>query len=195
MTKWHYLIIIVLLAILAFLVWKSPVQLLTDDSLQDQQKGKSYPSSYLTNTNTTQYNEQGHVSHVLTAKRIRYYQTNHGSSEDIALFDQPAFLFHTQVINEAPWKTVSDQGRSDHNGDEFLLTGNVILSQKNSDSSFTTITSEQLLIRPNEQYAETDKPVMIKSEAGTTTAVGLKISLTHGTVEFLSKVRSQYDLR
>ncbi|ODS23881.1 LPS export ABC transporter periplasmic protein LptC [Candidatus Endobugula sertula] len=192
MTKWHYFSIFALSTLLVFILRQAPPKLLVGVPEPD---GKIYPSSYLVNTKITQYDALGQISHILMANKIRYYGSQDSTMENIALFDQPKFVFHNNnTEQDAPWKAISDQSSSNNKSDEFLLSGNVVLSQEIDDENFSIITTSQLLIKPKQQYAETDKPAMIKNKSGTTTSVGLKISLDHGTVEFLSKVRSQYVL-
>lgn len=195
MTRWHYLSIAVLLIILVGLLWYSPTPILSDLTQAPTEKLKQYPSAYLTNTKTTQYDNNGKISHMLTASRMRYFDGIYNIADGTVLIDDPLItLFSENSPPESPWIASSLQGKGNQNIDEIVLTGNVVLKQTLNDT-FTTMTSELLLIKPEQQYAETDKPVMIKTESGVTTADGLKMSLGDGIIEFPANVRSQYHVR
>lgn len=49
-----------------------------------------------------------------------------------------------------------------------------------------------LYLEPNRQYAQTDKPVTIIDDRGTTHATGMKIFFEDKRIELLSKVNSYY---
>ncbi len=201
--KWHIISIIALLALLAVILIFSPTSDLLDFNDKKESKEKLFPSSYLIKTKTTQYNANGDITHILTADKVSYFDTNSGNLENYALLDFPIFTFfgkadeattNSITSKDTPWKASSDHGRSTHNHEQFLLTGNVTLEQINPDSKkYTVITSEELLIIPKQRYAETKKPVTIKNESGVTTSIGLKISLDTETIELLSNVRSRYE--
>jgi len=196
MRKRYYLSIIVLIAILSFLMWHSPSSLLLDDTEGAAIYSRQYPTAYLLTTKTTQYNTKGDVSHIISADKMQYFDHPSHTNKDIAILNNPKMTFYNSAAEQAPpWQASSFYGEAHENKDEFLLRGNVVLTQRLSDNKYTTITSEKLLIKPEQQYAETDKPVMIKNESGITTSVGVKISLKQGTIQFLSNVRSQYNAR
>lgn len=198
-TKKYVVSIIVLLALLVIALWLSPSDKLfnTPDTQSDTQP--QYPSSYLTHTKTTQYNQQGEITHILTADKVQNFEENIPSTNNYALLEQPYFtLFNQSETNTAPWIIKSQQGRSNNNHETFILNNDVYIQHQSNSTdnpSMTIITSEQLTIIPKQQYAETDKPVTIKTESGVTTSTGLKISLDANTIELLSNVRSRYEPR
>jgi lipopolysaccharide export system protein LptC len=194
MSKWHTLSILALATILAITLWQAPPSLLLDLSDEDGALQPQFPDSYLINTKTTQYNTKGEVSHILLADKVSAFEANN-NDEAYTLLEQPKFTFYNnQVSTSPPWHASSKHARSLHQEEELFMTGDVILTQKNShDAIATTISSEQLLIKPNQQYAETSKPVIIKNKSAVTTAIGLKMSLESETVELLSNVRSRYE--
>lgn len=194
MSKWHYLSVVALIAILGIIIWQSPSSLLLDNTDNIAAPSKQYPTAYLLTTKTTQYNTQGDISHIITADKMRYFDHPDHPKKDVVVLDNPNITFYNDSSERtSPWKASSVYGEGRQNKDEFLLQGNVVLIQQFSDDKYTTVTSEELLIKPEQQYAETNKPVMIENESGVTTSVGLKISLDQGTIQFLSNVRSQYN--
>ena len=196
MNKWHYiLIIIVLMIILAVTIWQAPPAILLDMSDQTTQNDKQFPDSYLIQTKTTQYNLQGDISHILVANKVSYFEATKNNTKPYSLLEQPTFTFLNHTPNgTAPWKASSDTAQSFNGDEEIIFDQNVVLIQNTGNGDIpTTITSDFMRVRPNEQYAETNKPVIIKDKSGTTSSTGLKMSLDNETIELLSNVRSHYD--
>jgi lipopolysaccharide export system protein LptC len=48
------------------------------------------------------------------------------------------------------------------------------------------LTTDALYVYPDRRYAETDRPVMIDTNSGRTTAVGLKGDLSRGLLQLFS---------
>lgn len=218
MSKWHSLSIITLIVILSAVLWQSPPAILKDlaDATTSVQQ---YPDAFLTHSKTSQYNAQGKLSHTVISKRSNYYEPKDNRPESYTLLTEPKFAFYDDknandptskdsstkklINNNAPnnnsiaWRASSEIAKSINNDEEVLLSGNVLLIQQphSSNEIPTTINSEQLLINPNLQYAETDKPVIIKDATSVTTSTGLTLSLDTNTVELLSNVRSRYEPR
>ncbi len=204
----RYLVIVGLLALLAIILWQAPRSPLRDLVSDDEiSPTKQYPVAYLNNIKTTQYNQQGQIAHTLTASKISHFeQTLQGKPSSYAILEKPnIIIFNTDKASEPPWHASSTHGRSINHGEELILEGNVILKQQSFSGDnpaatvkkkpLTVITTEQLRIKPNQQYAETDKPVMIKNDFNTSTATGLTISLNTQRIEMLSKVRGHYERR
>jgi LPS export ABC transporter protein LptC len=211
MNKLHVVVITVLIAILIAVLWQSPpaiLQDLADDVIPEQQ----YPDAFFINSTVTQYNEQGNLSHVIVSDKANYYEPKANTPESYTLLTKPRFTFYDDANNDdngnknltktnephkVTWHASSDVAKSINNDKEILLSGNVSLIQQQPFDNIipTTINSEELLIKPNLQYAETDKPVTIKNASSVTTSTGLTLSLDTNTVELLSNVRSRYEPR
>lgn len=193
MSKWHYLSIILLSLILVIVLWQSPPQLLIDSLVDKKPAQKRYPEAYLVNTTTTQFNEQGKLSHILKSARIDYFAETKGKNDGYSLMDSPDMQFYSDTdITQPTWHISASQGHSDLQGNEILLTNNVVLTQKNIDGEIVQIFAENLFVNTNEQYAITRKPVMIKSPSSTTTADGLEIWLNTEVVKLLANVKTLY---
>ncbi len=193
MSKWHYFSVIILSLILIIVIWKSPAHLLIDDFVETSPTVKHHPDAYLINTTTTQYNEQGNLSHILKAVRIDYFTAQDTPEKGYNVMAKPDIQFYDNGDLPAPtWHISASKGHSDLKGDEIQLTHDVILSQENIDGQITQIFAEDLLIKANEQYAITHKPVMIKSPSGITTADGLEVSLNTEIVKLLTNVKTRY---
>jgi LPS export ABC transporter protein LptC len=203
MSKIHITAIIVLTSILCLVLWQSPPSILkglTDDVTY---KRPTHPDAFFINSRTVQYSEDGKISHILLSERANHFESETGTSklESYTLLTQPDIRFYdmatSQTANRLSWQASSNAAKSMNNNQEILMSGNVILVQQaTSDVEIsTTIESETLLIKPDEQYAETNKPVIIKNASGVTTSTGLTLSLENDVIELLSNVRSRYEPR
>jgi lipopolysaccharide export system protein LptC len=221
MSKWHSLSIIVLIGILGIVLWQSPPAILKDlaDTTTPIQQ---YPDAFLIKSKTAQYNAQGQLSHTVISERSNYYEPKENRLKNYTLLTEPKFAFYSETNAKDPkaevtsaekttnvkapdnannnniaWNASSKIAKSINNDEEVLLSGDVLLIQQPhaANGIATTITSEEFLIKPNLQYAETDKPVMIKDASSVTTSTGLTLSLDTNTVELLSNVRSRYEPR
>jgi lipopolysaccharide export system protein LptC len=210
MSKWRIVIIIVLIIILGAILLQSPPAILRD--LTDSTALEPvYPDAFFINSKTIQYNEQGNLSHIITSDKASHYERKTSTPESYTLLTKPHFTFYdhdtknisnnmstiTNKSGQITWYASSEAAKSINSDEEVLLSGNVLLTQQphTEDTTPTTISSEELLIKPNMQYAETDKPVIIKSASNVTTSTGLTLSLDTNTVELLSNVRSRYEPR
>ncbi|MYE85670.1 MAG: LPS export ABC transporter periplasmic protein LptC, partial [Gammaproteobacteria bacterium] len=59
----------------------------------------------------------------------------------------------------------------------LVLSGEVVLHQTDPERGFTTVRTAELRVHPDPRYAETERDVMIETEAGRTFAQGLKADL------------------
>lgn len=214
MSKWHIIAIIILITILGAIIWQSPPAILrdiTDTVIPEQQ----YPDAFFINAKTIQYNEQGNLSHIVISDKANHFDSKANTLESYTLLTEPRFTFYdvgndksnsngnkktsttTDPSQKMTWYASSKVAKSLNKDEEILFTGNVsLIQQQDTESAIhTTIHSEELLIKPNLQYAETDKPVIIKNASSVTTSTGLTLSLDTNTVELLSNVRSRYEPR
>ncbi len=193
MSKWHFITVLLLLVVLGVILWIAPPKDLLNIAGDPETKDQLRPDAFMVNSKTTQYDVSGSISHILTSDKSEYFEANTLISENYARLTNPRIVSFTQDNINSPWKASSDNAITKNNEEDLYMTDNVILSQVNSDESFTRLTSDALLMKPNSQYAETDKPVMIETASGVTTALGLTISLETNTIKLLSNVRSRYE--
>ncbi len=52
--------------------------------------------------------------------------------------------------------------------------------------------TEDLLVRPDKKYAETDNDVHLQDNSGTTHAKGMKADIEKSKIQFLSSVKGAY---
>jgi len=89
------------------------------------------------------------------------------------------------------WFIESELGHTQDDSDTILLTGNVIITNKDNPS-FQMLT-EKLTLDTEQNTAYTDEHVTIHSPQGDTESVGLHAALNDETINLHSKVKGQYD--
>lgn len=89
------------------------------------------------------------------------------------------------------WIIESELGQTQGDADTILLTGNVIITNKDNPS-FQMLT-EKLTLDTKLNTAYTDQPVTIHSPQGDTESVGLHAALNDETINLHSRVKGQYD--
>ena len=106
----------------------------------------------------------------------------------------------TEIINpvtefikagQDTWIVKSQHGHTQGKGENILLTGNVIITNK--DNPAFQMLTEELTLDTVYNTAYTDKAVTIHSPDGETHSVGLHASLEDETINLHSKVRGQYN--
>ncbi|MBR9910535.1 MAG: LPS export ABC transporter periplasmic protein LptC [Gammaproteobacteria bacterium] len=195
--KWLAPFFLILLTTVFLLLWESPPERFLPDALfgqaQPQTPTASYPTNILVNTRSRRYDSEGQLSSVISASRTRFYQSVAG---------QPAVAERTEIenpditlitIGSPPWKATADSGRTTENGQVVELMDNVKLRQTESTDRAVELTTTHLLIKPEQQYAETDKPVTIRSVNDITHATGMRAYLEQDRIQLLSNVRGIYE--
>ncbi|GAB4291787.1 MAG: hypothetical protein Kow0083_04790 [Methylophaga sp.] len=89
------------------------------------------------------------------------------------------------------WIVSSEHGHTQGKAETILLTGNVIISNK--DNPAFKMRTEKLTLNTQDSTAYTDEPVTIHSPHGVTDAVGLHAALDDETINLHSRVKGQYD--
>lgn len=89
------------------------------------------------------------------------------------------------------WIIESEHGHTQGEGNTILLTGNVIITNKQNPSM--QMLTEKLTLDTQFNTAYTDEYVKILSPQGDTESVGLHAALEDETINLHSKVKGQYD--
>ncbi len=142
---------------------------------------------YAVNFTTTAMNDNGKPRHRLEAARLVHYM-----DDDTSELTQPRL----QVFeNGAPsWRIRSDLGWVSSQGKEVRLQDDVQMHRgagphTRAVDAYTT----WLLIRPDDDYAETDRPITAISPGVEVKSVGMQAYLNQGRLLLLSQVRGTYD--
>lgn len=92
---------------------------------------------------------------------------------------------------EDTWVITADHGHTQGKGESILLTGNVIITDK--DNPAFKMLTEKLTLNTEFNTAYTKEPVTIHSPDGVTDSVGLHADLDDETINLHSRVKGQYD--
>ncbi|GAB3094177.1 LPS export ABC transporter periplasmic protein LptC [Aestuariicella hydrocarbonica] len=189
--NWFAPAVIVTLTLLFLLLWESPPQSFFNQD--DAPTSTKYPASILINTVSRRYDDEGKLNSVFKASEARYFQVNprRPTKRDYVEVKEPKLTFYT--VDKPPWDMTARTGKSKNNGNLIQLKGDVHLWQSDSENLVSELTTPYLVVKPEQQYAETNKPVIISSPGSTTNAVGMKAYLQTDTIKLLSKVRGIHE--
>ncbi len=180
---------IIVLTFLFILLWDSPPQNFLELLPGTPPKEAQFPSNILFNAVNRHYDDEGQLSSEFTASESRYFQVNpkKRTARDYADLTKPSLTLHS--TSAPPWYITADTGKAKNNGELIQLWGDVHIWQIDAQGQKQELTTPYLVVKPKDQYAETDKPVMITSPGNQTQAVGMKAFLEDDTIKLLSNVR------
>jgi len=178
------LALLLLLALLTFWIDKSvqpQVPKLDGSSRHD-------PDYVMSNFETTQTDVNGALRYKLAANEMKHFP-----DVDTTDLIKPRF---TQFAKDKPYtKLEGDTGNVSSDGEQVEVFGKVLVMREAfGDKGELTVETDYLKILPNEEYATTDRPVVIKQAPGTVIyATGLIYEKKQQTVTLLHKVRAHYE--
>jgi lipopolysaccharide export system protein LptC len=92
------------------------------------------------------------------------------------------------------WHITAEHGQSTPDNDQLWLLGEVDIRRPGTSKiSGLHVKTSDILIKPDEEIAETDNAVTITAEGYLVTAVGLKADLRKNLLELRSRVRGTID--
>ena len=176
---------ITIFALLALLSWwlkdtTSPTRTTVDGKVRHD------PDYYAENMTIYSMDKTGDLQYQLEVSHLEHYPD-----------DQSMLLSYPQMIlyqdQHPSWTITSDNGTVTANGKEVTLSNNVIakLTEKENVTQMK-LTTEDLLVRPDKKYAETDNNVLLQDENGSTRAKGMKADIEKNRIQLLSNVRGTY---
>lgn len=143
---------------------------------------QALPKTYLINTRTSTYNEEGVLTDVLEATDAKFYPGEHES-----LMQSPRLFSHN--LDEDTWSASADNGQFAHNRKLLTLTNNVSLS---NDTNLVVLTTQEMKIDMVRNMAISKVPVTVTHGASTTRADGMIADLDSQTVRLRPNVESIY---
>ncbi len=179
------IILITLFTLLALLSWWLKGTALPTRPAVDN-KIRPAPDYYAENLVTYSMDQTGNLHYQLTVSYIEHYP-----DDDSLLLLKPQMIFYQ---NQRPqWTITSENGVVTANGKEVLLSNNVVAIQSGKDNvAGMKLMTEDLLVRPDKKYAETDNDVHLQDNSGTTHAKGMKADIEKSKIQFLSSVKGAY---
>lgn len=193
--NWISLFVIAGLTLALIFFWDtSPKSLLGSDSENKPVRPSIYPNNIVSDHTSRHFNEQGKLNHLFIASEVRHYQVHpkRQTEKDYTEINQPRLTLFRE--NAPPWRIISDTGHASANSSVITFEGNVMVWQEDpTTGQRSELTTSKLVVKPDQHYAETDKPVMILAPDSTTSAVGMKALLNQDKIQLLSRVRGTYE--
>jgi len=143
------------------------------------------PDLYMAKAAITQYADDGTVRYRLLSDEVRHFE-----SEGTTRLVSP-----TLILDRAPqpsWSASAKQGTVNYRDtpegkrEEVVELSEDVRLELREPSNPIELTCRSLQIYPDRQFAETDQPVMITSNSGSTSAVGLSGDLNSGLFKLAS---------
>ena len=151
----------------------------------------SSADSYMKNTVTRKFNEQGQPAFLLTSTEGEYFQ-----AQNRFVMAAPQVLAHASVEGEQPWHLSAKQSVILDNGQRIDMQGEVYAWQQVgpviSDKK-TEISTPFLSYYPDSQLADTDKPISLKTPGHKIDGTGFKGDFAAQTYQILSRVKGRHN--
>lgn len=197
--NWISLIIISCLTVALIFFWDSSPEeflggLLSGQGAKSKARSRAdFPTVIVDDHHSRHFGDDGGLNHQFAADQVRHFQVRpKGPSQaDFTLASNPKMIIYRD--NGAPWHITAKQGRSQQNNSVIIMTKDVVAwSIDPQTGERSELTTSRLVIKPNQQYAESDKPVKITTPDSTTTATGMQAYLKQDKIKLLSQVRGFY---
>lgn len=189
-----YLAIIASLILAFIMLWDTPVTSFNNMQIPETQKKQLHITNIIEDATTQRYSENGQLEYTFNATSTQHFQRN---PKRHTKHDHTKFTHPKLVINNGdgslPWHIHADKGKATNNQKIITLIGNVRIWQIDAAGNRSELETPELVVKPDAQYAETDKAVMMKNISGQTSAVGMKAFLKEDRVELLSQVRGIHE--
>lgn len=143
---------------------------------------------YIVNGKIRDYSAQGTLEQQLSALQL----------EHLPALQQTTVIAPQLTIFDAdtpPQSISSKAGIILDDNSQVTLAGSVVLQNNPDKSQATILTTEALLFFPQKDLIETDRPVVLISPAGKTTATGMTIDTRHSKIDLLSEVKGIYHVQ
>lgn len=157
----------------------------TETRVDSPPTSANQPDLYMQGSRIIQFDADGSERYRLTADQIRHF-----TSDDTTRLEQPALTVHRP--DEPPWSVRAKHGYirprvlPGRTREEVVYLRNDVVLEQRDDKHRVTLTTEALYVYPERRFAETDRAVMIETDAGRTMAVGLAGDLGTGVLELSS---------
>ena len=185
----HFITLFALLVLTgAFMLWEfSPEHLLRDP----EPVRSDFPQAFVIGSHSRVFDEQGHLRYILVTDEVNHYQyhANRASDQDYTWIEQPDITLLDP--EQPPWYLSAERGRSNPGEDSLTLLNQVRLWQE-AERGLMEMTTSEITLWPERQFAKTDKPVKMLAPRGNQDAIGLEADLGKNRIQLLSEVRGTY---
>jgi lipopolysaccharide export system protein LptC len=175
---------VLLIALALFTAWL--VERGEDPAPPPAPAGRQNPDYYLENFSTTSMDVTGRRTRTLAAERLLHFP----DTDTNELLEPYLIVYHP---TRPPWHIRSERGWVSAAGDVVLLLGKVHgWREDEAGNRVLDIRTSDLRILPDSEYAETDKPVVIRDQNSETHGIGMRAFLEESRVELLARVVTTY---
>lgn len=177
-----------LYAVLALLVVVSGWLLFTQEiTMQRPTASASGADAFVKDMDLKILNEAGQLEYRVKASSMFHYP-----SDERFTLEQPDIRLHQP--NGDTWHIVSEHGETTEAADIIWLRGAVDIKRRGTAASepLHIITSD-LMVKPEEEIAETDNATTIISSQVEVHGIGARADFKNDTLELRSSVRGRYD--
>jgi lipopolysaccharide export system protein LptC len=154
-----------------------------DSSQRPASVSATGPDSFVEDIDLAVMDEQGYLQYRVRAEHMRHFP-----HDDMLKLNRPDIdIAHT---DGAVWHITAERGETTTAGDRLWLLGEVDISRPETatGSAIRVITSD-LLVKPEDELAETENAATITGDRYVINAIGLKADFRTGVLELLSRVR------
>ncbi len=141
---------------------------------------------FMQRATVTQFDADGSLRYRLSAEEIRHFDAN-----AITRLQKPRLTFHG--ADGPPWVASSNHGDIRHRdggvmdgNEEIVSLHEAVVLESDEEEGRVRLTTESLDVYPERRFAETNRTVIIESNAGRTTAAGLVGDLSTGVLKLSS---------
>ena len=135
------------------------------------------PDLIVENFDAQKLAEDGTVQYTLTAKKMVHYP-----DDDSALLD--AVKLEAFEPGQPKMTMTADRGRLEQKGERVLAEGNVVVVREaDAKTEKTRITTDRLLVLPDDGIARTRQPVTMESASSHATGTGMELNNQTRTLE------------
>lgn len=152
-------------------------------------KDNAVPDTYMEEFKTYIMGENGKPRYELHASYMAHFSHDNHSE-----FTSPQFIYYRP--DESQWVMSAERGTTIDGSKQIILQGKVTMFRRQlaAGDAALKITTSELLVRPDDSYAETDQLITISSGEHSLQSTGMKAYFNDGRVELLSRVRGKYVL-
>ncbi|MDM8566537.1 LPS export ABC transporter periplasmic protein LptC [Candidatus Halobeggiatoa sp. HSG11] len=174
---------IVLVSLVFITTWL--LRSVDDDAILPPEDELKIPDYTLINFNSTRMDESGQLKSKLTAVDMIHYPNVNTS------ITEPNMIFYRD--KQPLWTVQAENGELSPKADQVWLLGDTVLQQYTKKP--IKIISQDLWVKIDTEYAQTDAPTTIISHFGETKSTGMRIFMPIEQIELFSKVRGRYVLQ
>ncbi|MCU7835230.1 MAG: LPS export ABC transporter periplasmic protein LptC [gamma proteobacterium symbiont of Taylorina sp.] len=159
----------------------------TSMNFPDTNQYKKIADSFINYADMINYGETGHPKSKISADKLIHYP----GDKDSELINPIITFFRQQG---SPFVIIADKGFINQGATRLFLKGRVMIMRKSSPyNQFLEVKSPELIIWPDKEYAETEKPIQIKTDNSLINSIGMEAYFDTEHYIFMHKVKGHYN--